>query len=116
VSRSVATPVTFQFPVSGSFAARQNQSSVGFPCSIVRDGSEPLISVSYLFFVLLFLWSFFCALLFGFGLSPFTEKDRETGRLVGVVFRGHHESPLRSRAGEGEKRNPMQRGVKREKT
>jgi hypothetical protein len=55
---------------------------------------------------------FFCALLFGFGLSPFTEKDRETGRLVGVVFRGHHESPLRSRAGEGEKRNPMQRGVK----
>jgi hypothetical protein len=33
---------------------------------------------------------FFVLCLFGFGLSPSSEKAREAGRPVGVVFRGHH--------------------------
>ena len=44
--------------------------------------------------------------LFGFGLSPSSEKAREAGRPVGVVFRGHHEGPLLKRAGEVKERNP----------
>jgi hypothetical protein len=42
-------------------------------CPPVRFGSGALNPD----FECLFSWSFFCALLFGFGLSPFTKKARE---------------------------------------
>ena len=36
----------------------------------------------------------FFVLLFGFGLSPFTDQAAPHRSSVGVVFRGHHETPM----------------------
>ena len=58
-------------------------------CSIVRFGS----GVPIFDFEVSFSWSFFCVLLFGFGLSPFTMKGREAGRPVEVAFRRNHARP-----------------------
>ena len=71
------------------------------PCSIVRFGSRALISDFD--FSISFSWSFFCALLFGFGLSPFTKKPAQSGRPAGVVFRGHRARPPVERTGEGDR-------------
>jgi hypothetical protein len=63
------------------------------------------------FFLELVFMVFFCALLFGIGLSPFTGEDCGTGRPVEVAFRRNHEGPLWQQAGEGERKN-RRRGSK----
>jgi hypothetical protein len=62
-----------------------------FRCSARLLGSvlEPVFDFTDLVCLLVFMVFFLCLLL-GFGLSPFTKKDRESGRPVGEVFRGHH--------------------------
>src|SRR5579863_1946369 len=109
-------PAAFPSLISYLLDAASNQSSVWHPpsasppCSIVRDGLRALNLGFEFAFLISFSWCFFCALLFGFGLSPFTEEAREGRAASGRnLRRAPRPAPCRSRAGGGRETEPTQR-------